>query len=188
MSRLYAFSGFMFFIAIIINQLVEWNNKNLTQTESVTQAVLPEFVAESLSSKIYNADGKLNYVIKAERMEHYTDLGVTYFEYPQYNLYPKKNQTTWKVSANEGTLYKNNRVSLENRVRILSNDSDSLLQEVHGKHLELDLNSNILSSEQTILIQGKSFNMYGSGLIIDLNTDQMTLTEHVQTIYKKITP
>jgi lipopolysaccharide export system protein LptC len=27
--------------------------------------------------------------------------------------------------------------------------------------------------------------MYGSGLIIDLNTKQMTLTEHVRTIYKK---
>jgi len=27
--------------------------------------------------------------------------------------------------------------------------------------------------------------MYGSGLIVDLNTKQMTLTEHIQTIYKK---
>lgn len=188
MSRLYVFSGFIFFIAVIIQQLVKWNVAKHDETESVTQEVLPEFIAESLSSKIYNDEGKLTYVIKADRMEHYTDLGVTHFEKPQYSLYPKDSQATWKVSANEGTLYKNNRVLLESRVLILSNDKTSLLQEVHGKYLELDLNSNILSSEQTILIQGKGFNMYGSGLIVDLNTDQMTLTEHVQTIYKKITP
>jgi lipopolysaccharide export system protein LptC len=28
--------------------------------------------------------------------------------------------------------------------------------------------------------------MYGSGLIVDLNTKQMTLTEHGQTTYKNI--
>ena len=61
-----------------------------------------------------------------------------------------------------------------------------MIQEVHGKNLEMDLKTNIISSEQTILILGKGFTMYGSGLIVDLNTTQMTLTEHVQTIYKKI--
>lgn len=188
MSRLYIFSGFIFCVAVVIQQVVEWRLTQDDQTELVNQEVLPEFIAESLSSKVYNKEGKLSYVIKADRMEHYTDLGVTNFEHPQYNLYPKDSQSTWKVSAKEGILYKNNRVLLENRVRIISDDPASLVQEVHGKYLELDLNSNILSSEQTILIQGKSFNMYGSGLIVDLNTDQMTLTEHVQTIYKQITP
>jgi lipopolysaccharide export system protein LptC len=34
-------------------------------------------------------------------------------------------------------------------------------------------------------VVGKDFTMYGSGLIIDLNTKQMTLTQHERTIYKK---
>lgn len=67
----------------------------------------------------------------------------------------------------------------------MATSPDSLIQEINCKYLELDLNTNIISSDQTILIQGKDFTMYGSGLIIDLNTKQMTLTEHVQTIYKK---
>ena len=76
---------------------------------------------------------------------------------------------------------------LKNRVRLTATEPGSLIQEIHCKYLELDLNTNIISSDQTILIQGKDFTMYGSGLIIDLNTKQMTLTEHVQTIYKKAT-
>jgi lipopolysaccharide export system protein LptC len=75
-------------------------------------------------------------------------------------------------------------VKLEDRVSLKATDTDSLIQEIHGKYLELDLNTNIISSEQTIYIKGKEFTMYGSGLIVDLNTKQMTLKQHVQTTYK----
>ena len=77
-------------------------------------------------------------------------------------------------------------VVLENRVRLIATDKDSLITEIHCKYLELDLKTNIISSDQTILIQGKDVTMYGSGIVVDLNTRQMTLNEHVQTIYKKI--
>lgn len=188
MSRLYLFSGVFFLLSLITYKVVEWKVAKHMTNESVMQEETPEFIAESLVSKTYNEAGKLSYSIYADRMEHYTNLGMTYFESPKYHLYPQKEQHLWKVSAKEGTLYKNNRVILNNRVRIISEEPSSLLQEMHGKYLELDLKSKILSSEQTILIQGTGFNMYGSGLIVDLNTNQMTLTEHVQTIYKKNIP
>ena len=101
------------------------------------------------------------------------------------NSAPKKVSHPWKLSANEATLYKNNRVILNHRVHLSATDENSLIQEIYCKYLELDLNTNIISSDQTVMVQGKDFTMYGSGLIIDLNTNQMTLTEHVRTIYKK---
>jgi lipopolysaccharide export system protein LptC len=143
--------------------------------------VTPDFIAESLNSDIYSDKGNLSYVINANRMEHYADLAVTHFEFPQYTLYPKSTESSWKINANEGTLYSNNRVKLENRVKLVATDKTSLIQEVHSRYLELDLNTNIVSSEQTVMIQGDGFTVYGSGLIIDLNTKQMTLTEHVKT-------
>ena len=97
----------------------------------------------------------------------------------------KKKNYPWKLSAKEATLYKNNRVILNHRVHLTATDENSLIQEIHCKYLELDLNTNIISSDQTVMVQGKDFIMYGSGLIIDLNTKQMTLTEHVRTTYKK---
>lgn len=118
-------------------------------------------------------------------MEHYADLAITHFEQPNYTLHPKGNALPWKMSALEATLYDNNRVILKNRVRLLATDPSSIIQEIHGKHLELNLTNNIISSEQAILILGKGFTVYGSGLIVDLNTTKMTLNEHVQTIYQK---
>lgn len=188
MNRLHLCSGLFLLFSVALYQIIEWNIEESPSKNAITTEVLPEFIAESLSSKVYSDTGQLSYIINADRMEHYTALGITHFEAPEYRLYPKNKQPTWKVSAKEGTLYKNNRVTLENRVLILASGSTSLIQEIHGKYLELDLNSNTINSEQTILIQGSGFNMYGSGLIVDLNTNQMTITEHVQTVYKKTQP
>ncbi len=176
--------------------IIEWRNGQITPGESIESELTPDFIAEALKSNIYTQLGQLSHTIVADRMEHYAKLEVTHFELPNYTLYPTNNTQSktssiekqnypWKLSAKEATLYKNNRVILNHRVHLAATDESSLIQEIHCKYLELDLNTNIISSDQTVMVQGKDFIMYGSGLIIDLNTKQMTLTEHVRTIYKK---
>lgn len=185
MIRLNGFTFLFFVLAIGLYGIVEWRQSNKEDVQSVDSNITPDFIAESLNSDTFDQKGKLSYVIDAQRMEHYSNLDITHFEYPKYTLYPKGEEAPWHISAKEGTLYGNNRVRLENRVQLKSADKNSILQEIHGKYLELDLNTKILSSDQTIVIQGKGFTMYGSGIIVDLNTKQWTLTEHVQSIYSK---
>ena len=186
MTRLTGFAITFFILAIASYGVIEWLQSKPKTEQVITDAMTPDFIAESLNSDIYNANGNLTYVIDAERMEHYEALAITHFEYPKYTLYPKNSETPWKLKANEGTLYSNNRVRLENRVTLTATEKSSIIQKIHGRYLELDLNTNIISTEQTIMIEGKDFTIYGSGLIVDLNTKQMTLTEHVQTIFKSI--
>lgn len=185
MNRVYSLTIVFFLFAVTVYGVIEWYSAKTVDSSLSSNNNKPEFIAKNLNSDTYKEDGSLSYVVAAQRMEHYEKLNITHFEYPHYTLHPKNKKPTWQVTANEGTLYNNNRVTLENRVRLIATDQDSLIQEVHGKNLEMDLKSNIISSEQTILILGKGFTMYGSGLIVDLNTSQMTLTEHVQTIFKK---
>lgn len=203
-------TNFLTFLALVLGSMaygiVEWRSSQPLPGNNVDRELSPDFIAEALKSDIYTTSGQLSHAIIADRMEHYANLEVTHFELPNYTLYPKnyspKNATPkssltkddalanksdhpWRLSAKEATLYKNNRVILNHRVHLTATDENSLIQEIHCKYLELDLNTNIISSEQTVMVQGKDFTMYGSGLIIDLNTKQMTLTEHVRTIYKK---
>jgi lipopolysaccharide export system protein LptC len=175
----------VFMLSILVYGLNEWHSAKPQQTVSITEEFTPDFVAESLRSDIYNKDGNLSYEIDAQRMEHYPELAFTIFELPNYTLYPDNNSAPWTVSALEATFYNDNRVTLESKVRLIATDKNSLIQEIHCKYLELDLNSNIVSSDQEIVILGKDFTTTGTGLIIDLNTTQMTLTKHVQTTYKK---
>ena len=198
MNRLNTLAFLVVLLSIMTYGIIEWRSTAIDESATIDNQLTPNFIAEALQSNTYNPSGQLSHVIKADRMEHYDSLNVTNFEQPNYTIYPKtgstlnkvasdeKNQAApWQLSANEATLYKNNRVILNHRVRLKATDKDSLIQEIHCKYLELDLNTNIISSEQTVMVQGKDFTMYGSGLIIDLNTKQMTLTEHVRTIYKK---
>lgn len=206
-------SNFLAFLVLLLGVMtygiIEWRESQVIPGENVETELSPDFIAEALKTDIYTKSGHLSHAIVADRMEHYAKLEVTHFELPNYTLYPKYNpskaanissdsknlsginseskasSSPWELSAKEATLYKNNRVILNHRVHLSATDKNSLIQEIHCKYLELDLNTNIISSDQTVLVQGKDFTMYGSGLIIDLNTKQMTLTEHVRTIYKK---
>lgn len=184
MNRLYAISLLFFVLSAISYSFVRWHNANNQVNQVKDKLINPDFIAESLKSEIYDKLGKLFYVIDAKRMEHYSATEVTYFELPEYTLYPKNSKNPWIMSANKGTLNKNNRVKLEDRVSLKATNNNSLIQEIYGKYLELDLNTNIISSEQSIYIKGRGFTVYGSGLIVDLNTKQMTLKQHVQTTYK----
>ncbi|OKY26129.1 MULTISPECIES: LPS export ABC transporter periplasmic protein LptC [Thalassotalea] len=184
MSRTQVLSFLFFAFAIAAYSVLEWHHTKKEDIEVVENNITPDFIAESLKSEAFSLLGSLTYRIDARRMEHYNELAVTYFEYPKYTLYPKDSDVPWKISANEGTLYNSNRVKLENNVLLISTDEKSLIREIHGKYLELDLNTNIISSENRIEIKGVDFAMQGTGLIIDLNTKQVTLTQHEQTIYQ----
>lgn len=185
MSLLSRVSLVIFILATILYGLTQWRNANQKTTDIIGSELTPDFIAESLKSAIYNQAGRLSHEIKADRMEHYTALELTHFELPNYTLYPKNSNAPWQVKAKEATLYNNNKVILKNTVRITSTEPDALIQKVHSRALELDLNTNIISSVQEVIVYGKNFTMYGSGLIIDLNTTQMTLTQHEKTTYKK---
>ena len=184
MTRIYTVSLLFFIFSVISYVVIEWHQNNAQVTNTIDNKIAPDFIAESLNSETYNNVGQLSYVIDASRMEHYSELAVTHFEFPKYTLYPKNTDSPWKISANEGTLYNNNRVKLESKVALIATDNKSLIQEIHGKYLELDLNTNIISSEKKIEIKGIDFTMYGTGLIVDLNTKQVTLTKHEQTIFQ----
>jgi len=185
MSLLSRWALVIFIISAFLYGVTEWRNDHQKPTDAIDTELTPDFIAESLKSAIYNQAGNLSHEIEADRMEHYTKLEFTHFELPNYTLYPKNSSSPWQVKAKEATLYNNNRVILKNTVRITSTEKDALVQAIHSKTLELDLTTNIISSDQQVIVYGKNFTMYGSGLIIDLNTTQMTLTQHEKTTFKK---
>lgn len=185
MSRLNSLALFFLLLSALIYGVIEWRSATIKEDTLIVDEQRPDFIAEKLESKIFNEAGQLSHTIEAERMEHYSELEVSYFEHPNYTLYPKKENEPWKVSAQEATLYKDNKVELTNQVHIQATEADSLIQNIYCKKIALNLKTNIISSEQAVVVEGKDFTMYGSGLVINLNTKQMTLTQHERTNYKK---
>ena len=185
MNRLNSFALFALLFSALIYGVIEWRSASIKQDTLIVDEQRPDFIAEKLESKIFSELGHLSHTIEAERMEHYAELEVSYFERPNYTLYPKKDNKPWTVSAQEATLYKDNKVELNTHVHIQATEADSFIKNIYCKKIELDLKTNIISSDQAVVVDGKDFTMYGSGLIINLNTKQMTLNQHERTNYKK---
>lgn len=185
MNRLNSLALFILLLSALFYGIIEWQSQSVEQDAVNTERQRPDFVAEKLQSNIYSDLGFLSHTINADRMEHYADLNVSYFEAPNYILYPANKSKPWKISASEATLYKDNLVALKHKVVIKSTEIDSLIKEIICKEIALDLTTNIISSERAVIVKGKNFTMLGSKLTINLNTKEMTLNQHERTIYQK---
>lgn len=181
----YRLSSILFILSILAYGLIQWKTSEKTQDQIIDGELISDFIAENLRSSIYSETGQRTHQIQADRMEHYPTLQLTRFELPFYTLYPKNSTPPWHVSAQEATLHKTNNVLLEDNVTISATEVDSFIERIECKTLTLDLNTNIITTDQKIIIYGKGFTIYGSGLMIDLNTTQMTLKTHDKTIYQQ---
>ncbi|TRX52780.1 LPS export ABC transporter periplasmic protein LptC [Thalassomonas sp. M1454] len=185
MSRLHTLSTIVFAIALAIYGYLQWQQSNQAVVAKVEDENTPDFVATKLSSNQFNSDGELTHTIFAQSMSHFSNKNQTIFQKPKYTIYPDDNKPSWHISANQGILQGSEQLTLSEQVLLVSSDKNSFISQIEGKEIMLDLVNKIITSEQTILLKGNDFTMYGSGLNVDINTTEMTLNEHVQTIFKK---
>lgn len=185
MNRLHFISTIVFIIALSTYGYIQWQKSNEESIVPQTDVNNPDYIATSLSSNKYDSNGKLSHTIYADEMEHYATQNKTIFTSPKFAFYPDDDKPSWHISANDGELNNDKILTLTSRVRLISSDKDSFISEIQGNSLTMDLRDKIITSEQTIMLKGKDFTMYGSGLRVDINTTEMTISEHVQTIYKK---
>ncbi len=142
--------------------------------------LVPNYQAVNLDSKLYNKEGKLSHQVIADRMEHYQALGFTLFENPVYTLFLDDGEP-WQVTANEGTLYDNNRIQLEKNVRIRNLRTQEYVKEITTEFIEIDLHKKLLQSDQIVTISGLNYVVKSVGLSGNLLTQEYELKDHVET-------
>ncbi|QBY04780.1 LPS export ABC transporter periplasmic protein LptC [Thalassotalea sp. HSM 43] len=185
MSRLHLISILLFILALASYGYLHYQQSQQADVEVIKPLDEPAFVANALSSKKFDSDGHLVHTIYAEQMTHFDQLGETKLLKPAYTLYPDDGSEPWRLTAESGFLGKDNILILKDRVRLICEDKNAFISEVQGEELALDLDTKIITSDQNILLKGKDFTMSGVGLKVDINTTEMTLSEHVQTTFKK---
>ncbi len=175
----------LFFSTALILYWQVQNKRNAPQSEAPVDVVRPDFVADDLRSVNFDEQGNVASRVAAAHMEHYEASEKTFFNQPVYLVYPDKGEAQWRLSANEGRLNrKSNRVVLENNVIIDAISPNEPIQSLKTSYVELDLDTMIMTSDREILIEGKDFNIKGSGLYADLNAQQVKLTSQVKGTYE----
>lgn len=154
-----------------------------SDTLQTDQELLPDYVAQKVTRRLYDEQGYLADTVSADRLEHFELLGFTRFENPVYTLYNEAHQPGWKASSRQAIWFNQDRVILEQQVSIESLMPDELIERIETETLEMLFPDNTLQNDAPVFIQGKGFYIKGVGLQADLTNGSLQLLQHQQTVY-----
>lgn len=179
----------LLFLAAVLLYIPTWMDESKNSKAGTdVNAFAPAYEAKNLTSKLYNSQGNLSHLVFAERMEHYELLGFVLFERPQYTLFPDGGEESWRLNAEQGTLYDSQILHLDENVVINSLRDDEFVKSVSSEFVELRLLDDIVSSDEMVTISGQQYEVRGNGFSADLKTKNYELQNHVQTIYSPAKP
>lgn len=146
----------------------------------------PDFVAEGLFTRIFNPQGELQHRIESTRMAHFSIIGLTELADPVYIttiINDSGQPELWQLRADKGSYYDDERLILEDNVRITNEDGQSFVQAMETEYLTINTLTQVITTDRPVLIYGPQFEIRGQGMRANLEAQQLELTEHVQTIY-----
>lgn len=185
MNRLTLSIAILFILIMILNAPFLKKEEETQTDDNTPEAWDPNYRAKNMESTLYNKKGEINHKVFANAMEHYEMLGFTLFENPEYTIYTDRTDQPWKINAEEGTLYSDNRIQLEQNVRIRSLNQADFVQTIETSFIEIDLDNNTMTSDQPVTITGPEYVITSNGFTANLLTRKFELINHVQTVYQR---
>ncbi|GAB58837.1 LPS export ABC transporter periplasmic protein LptC [Rheinheimera nanhaiensis] len=172
-------------LALTATALYLWfEPAELTDPLKTDQELLPDYVAQNVTRRLYNAEGYLADTVSAERLEHFAQLGFTQFEQPVYTLYNAQQQPNWRASSRYAVWFPQDKIILEQQVQIVSQQQNELIQRIETEQLEMLFPSNALINNHPVRIQGQGFYILGNGINADLKSKTFQLLQHDKTVYQ----
>ena len=141
----------------------------------------PDYTAIELKQTAYNDQGKVSHKVTAVKMELYQQLGFTFFEKPIFTLYNE--QQTWRINADEATLYDDRQLVLEGNVKALNLVDNAMIDTITADSINVDIKLLTMQSQQPVVITGPNLKIIGKGLEADLKTEVIKLINNTRTIY-----
>ncbi|GAA75754.1 MAG: LPS export ABC transporter periplasmic protein LptC [Colwellia sp.] len=154
---------------------------NLPQQTEADIIAKPDYTAIELKQTAYDENGKISHKVTAARMELYQELGFTFFDKPIFTLYNDKQ--TWRINANEATLYEGRQLILEGNVVASNLTDNAMIDKINADNIQVDIKLLTMQSEQPVIVTGPNLKITGKGLEADLKTEVIKLINHTRTIY-----
>ena len=155
------------------------------QAEQSDTSQRPDYVAVNLQRTVYDKDGRRTQSLSARKMTYYERENRAEFEAPQFTLESKTNQgSRWQISAQSGILHDNRTLLLNNDVDAVNSVQTDFINRIQGENFAIDIEATTMTSEHPVKMTGDGILITGSGMATDLNTKQIDLIKHAQTIFQ----
>lgn len=146
------------------------------------EELIPEFTAKLLHQELFDANGELQQEVFSQKMEHFSELSLTHFISPEFIIYQDR-KPFWRLSAQIGDMQEGI-LTLDKNVIMVQLGEKSLIQTIKTNFLEINLDSNLVTTDNPITITGDKLTIVGQGLVANLTEGTVTLTHHVETLIK----
>lgn len=158
-----------------------FSQSNAPEKNEAEVIAKPDYVAIELKQTAFDEKGQISHKVTATKMELYQQLGFTFFEKPIFTFY--KNKQTWRINAEEATLYEDKQLILEGNVVAKNLINNAMIDTINANNIQVDINLLTMKSEEPVVITGPNLKITGKGLEADLNTEVIKLINHTRTIY-----
>lgn len=181
------------FLSAITLVLLAWyyslNQDDQQLATLIKKEESPEYIGHKMSTVVYSPTGKKQYLAVSDKVEYYNYDGHTNFERPLVYLFEIENQKTqqkesWKLSADRAILTKDNMLYLKGNVIAETLLPQSKLQRIETEDAKVNLNTQDISSDSTVKINGQNFTSTGLKLTGNLQQQIANLKEQVKTYYE----
>ncbi|MFT4924344.1 MAG: lipopolysaccharide export system protein LptC [Phenylobacterium sp.] len=195
MNKLRLLASFIFICVMTImwasldDKSVSTNQSGLDGTER------PAYVAVNLNRLVYDESGNRVQKLTAQKMTYYKSTNRAEFDQPllivkserknaKINNNKANTISQWRISANSGILYNNERLHLTQDVNAVNLNTTEYINSIEAQTIQMNIKDNILLSDNAVQINGDDVTMVGSGLVANLNDQQIELIKHAETIYQ----
>ena len=181
------------FLSVITLVMLAWyyslNQDDQQLATLIKKEESPEYIGHKMSTVVYSPTGKKQYLAASDKVEYYDYDGHTNFEQPLVYLFEIENQKTqqkesWKLSADRAILTKDNMLYLKGNVIAETLLPQSKLQRIETEDAKVNLNTQDISSDSTVKINGQNFTSTGLKLTGNLQQQIANLKEQVKTYYE----
>jgi len=181
------------FLSVMTLVLLAWyyslNQDDQQLATLIKKEESPEYIGHKMSTVVYSPTGKKQYLAVSDKVEYYNYDGHTNFERPLVYLFEIENQKTqqkesWKLSADRAILTKDNMLYLKGNVIAETLLPQSKLQRIETEDAKVNLNTQDISSDNTVKINGQNFTSTGLKLTGNLQQQIANLKEQVKTYYE----
>ena len=181
------------FLSAITLVLLAWyyslNQDDQQLATLIKKEESPEYIGHKMSTVVYSPTGQKQYLAVSDKVEYYDYDGHTNFEQPLVYLFEIENQKTqqkesWKLSADRAILTKDNMLYLKGNVIAETLLPQSKLQRIETEDAKVNLNTQDISSDNTVKINGQNFTSTGLKLTGNLQQQIANLKEQVKTYYE----
>jgi lipopolysaccharide export system protein LptC len=144
----------------------------------------PDYIAQGLKRTIFDDNGFVQTTVSAKKMRYFSIDALAEFEQPDVTLFTDQSAPSWNLTAQQGFLYANDKIVLENQVNATNLNKEEVIRTFQTAHLDVFIPERRMQANQEVTILGDNLIMSGKGMSAELDKKHVELTDHAKTTYK----